>query len=126
MLPVTPLRRGTGVGQPTWDSIQTIFAFQIFKRNPGGERRALSPQETLDVYQQLRGSQVDLGGKARFQLGQPVHCGVKGDVPVCALRLCSGARLVTEAMAAGRTVTHSIAQAMRALDQVALLAQALP
>ncbi len=126
MLPVTPLRRGTGAGQPTWDSLQTVFAFQIFKRNLGGERRALSPQETSIVYQQLRRSQTDLGGEARFQLGQPVHCGVNGGVHVCALRLCSGARLVTEAMAAGQTVTHAIRQAMRALDQVALVAQALP
>jgi hypothetical protein len=44
---------------------------------------------------------------------------------VAALRLCSGARLVTESMAARQPVARAIEQAMLALDQIAQGAQAL-
>jgi hypothetical protein len=125
-LSVAPLQRGTACGQASWDSVQTILGFQIFKRTVGGDRQALSLEETTLLYQRLRGSRGACGAVAtRFQLGQPVVCGRQGDTVLGALRLCSGARLVTEAMAARQPVEHAIEQAMLVLDQVMRLAQAL-
>jgi hypothetical protein len=106
--------------------VQTILSFQIFKRPAGGGRQVLSLEETTQLYQQLRGAPGALGAAdLRFQLGQPVLCGQQDGRPVAALRLCSGARLVTESMAARQPVARAIEQAMLALDQIALGAQAL-
>lgn len=124
-LPVAALQRGKTGSLQAWDSVQSIMPFQVFKRVAGGERQALSLQETTLLYQQLRGAQAMSGLMSqRFQLGQPVPCGVQAGRPVGALRLCSGARLVTESMASRQPVTSAIDQAMHALNQVALLAQA--
>jgi hypothetical protein len=125
-LPVAPLPRGAANGRASWDSVQTILSFQIFKRAAGGARQVLSLEETTQLYQQLRGAPGALGAAdLRFQLGQPVLCGQQDGRPVAALRLCSGARLVTESMAARQPVARAIEQAMLALDQIALGAQAL-
>jgi hypothetical protein len=124
-LSVAPLQRGTACGQPSWDSVQTILGFQIFKRTAGGGRQVLSLEETTLLYQRLRGSRGTPGAlDTRFQLGQPVACGRQGDKATGALRLCSGARLVTEAVAARQPVDRAIEQAMLVLDQVTRLAQA--
>ena len=123
-LPVAALLRGRASGAQGWDSVQTIFPFQVFKHTTGG-RQALNMQETVLLYQQLGRRQGVLGVmEARFQLGQPVLCGLQGGQSLGALRLCSGARLVTESMAARQSVTHAIEQAMQALDKVATLTQA--
>ncbi|TXT38943.1 MAG: hypothetical protein FD135_2603 [Comamonadaceae bacterium] len=125
-LPVAALQRGQLGQAPGWDSVQSIFPFYVFKRSADGERQVLSLPEITLLYQQLRGAQGILGVmRPRFQLGQPVHCGQDAGLPMGALRLCSGARLVTESMAARQPVASAIEQAMQALDQVALLSQAL-
>jgi hypothetical protein len=121
VLPVTALQRGTVCAQPTWDSVQTILPFQVFRRAGAGGRQVLSLEETTQLYQQLRGSRGAVD--TRFQLGQPVTCGRQGDTALGALRLCSGARLVTESVAARQPVERAIEQAMLALDQIARLAQ---
>ena len=125
-LPVMPLSRGTNSAHTAWDEVQTILGFRVFKPIAGGGRQVLSLEETTQLYQQLRGAHGAPGATAaRFQLGQPVLCGQQDGRPVGALRLCSGARLVTESLARHQPVTCAIEQAMRALDQIELLAQAL-
>lgn len=125
-LPVTALSRQTASGQPAWDGVQTIVGFRVFKPIAGGGRQVLSLEETAKLYQQLRGVHGAPGATGtRFQLGQPVLCGQQDGRPVGALRLCSGARLVTESMARQQPVACAIEQAMRALDQISLLVQAL-
>ncbi|MDD2880928.1 MAG: hypothetical protein PHQ58_10845 [Rhodoferax sp.] len=126
VLPVLPLARSHANGLQPWDSVQTIFPFQVFKPKAGGGRQALSQEETAHVHRQLRDPQGAFGAPGtRFQLGQPVLCGLQGGEPVSALRMCSSARLVTESMAARQPVDKAIAQAMRAFDKLAQLAQAL-
>jgi hypothetical protein len=123
-LPVAVLPRDMAGGRPSWDSLQTILGFQVFRRTAGGARQALSLEETTQLYQQLRSSRLTRGALAtRFQLGQPVTCGRQGDMTLGALRLCSGARLVTESVAARQPVDQAITQAMLALDQISQLAQ---
>jgi hypothetical protein len=125
-LPVMALSRRSTSGQPAWDGVQTIMGFRVFKRIAGGGRQVLSLEETTQLYQQLRAARcAPEATGARFQLGQPVLCGQQDGTPVGALRLCSGARLVTESMAKHQSVTCAIEQAMLALDQIAQLAQAL-
>jgi hypothetical protein len=125
-LPVAALARCHAKGLPAWDGVQTIFPFQVFKRTASGGRQALSQDETALVYRQLRAPQGAVGVfGTRFQLGQPVPCGVQAGAPVSALRMCSSARLVTESMAARQSVDEAIAQAMQVFDKLAQLAQAL-
>lgn len=125
-LPVMPLVRSHANGLHAWDSVQTIFPFQIFKPMAGGGRQTLSQEETTYVHWQLRNPQGAFEAPGtRFQLGQPVPCGLQGGVMVSALRMCNSARLVTESIAARQPVDQAIAQAMRAFDKLAQLAQAL-
>jgi len=120
-LPVAVLPRGMANQRPSWDSLQTILGFRVFKRTAGGAKQVLSLDELTQLYQQLRGSRGPVD--TRFQLGQPVTCGRQGNITLGALRLCSGARLVTESVAARQPVARAIKQTMMALDQIARLAQ---
>ncbi|NCN69880.1 MAG: hypothetical protein GW907_01855 [Betaproteobacteria bacterium] len=125
-LPVAPLQRGLIDGLPTWDSVQTIFPFKIFKRTVQGHRRVLTLDEMTLVYRQLRSAQGAYGAlSTRFALGQPVSCGMQDGQPVSALRLCSSARWVTESVAARQPVGQAIADAMLALNRIVQLVQAL-
>jgi hypothetical protein len=132
-LPVAPLQRRLACGLRTWDSVQTIIPFQIFKRTASGAKQALSLDETALLYRRLNsrdaGTSHGLSGtdfvNARFQLGQPVSCGQSDAVPVSALRMCSSARLVADAILAGQPVDRTIAHAMLAFDKLVMLAQAL-
>lgn len=126
VLPVAPLQRGMAHGLQAWDSVQTIFSFQVYKRTASGARQVLSLDETASLYQQLRQPKGMAGPmRMRCQLGQPVPCGLKGGLPVSALRMCSSARLVADAILARQSVDRAIAQAMLAFDKLAMLAQAL-
>lgn len=118
---VRPLER-TGLGaSPCWDRIQTIFPF-LLKR--GG--RLMTPIETLSLQRLMA---VDLGEWAgwegagrRIQLGQPVHCGRRGDADLSALRLCLSARVAVEALAPGGCGAGAmIDEALLALDKAAWL-----
>jgi hypothetical protein len=118
-LPVAALQRGRADGMPAWDSVQTIFPFKVLKRTAGGKRLVLSQEETALIYRQLRCRQGAFGVMSpRFQLGQPVPCGLQDGLPVSALRLCSGARLVTESMTSRQPLERAIEDAMLALDQI--------
>lgn len=125
-LPVAPLQRGTGDACQNWDSVQTILPFRVFACLPDGGRRPLNVQQTALLYRQLMGAQgAPTHVARRFLVGQPVPSGVCAKVATSALRMCSGARLVTESMDAQQPVGYAIAQAMHALDEVARLAQTL-
>ncbi|MGZ3273376.1 MAG: hypothetical protein ACXU82_06545 [Caulobacteraceae bacterium] len=118
---VRPLERTGLGGAPSWDRIQTIFPF-VAKR--GG--RLLTPIETLSLQRLMT---VDLGDWAgwegagrRIQLGQPVHCGRRGESELSALRLCLSARLAVEALAPGGCgAAAMIDEALLALDKAAWL-----
>jgi hypothetical protein len=118
---VRPLERTGLGGAPGWDRIQTIFPF--FLKSNG---RLMTPVETLGT-QRLMG--LDLGDWAgwpvaarRSQLGQPVNCGARGQVPLTALRMCMSARLAADALApGGHGGAAVIADALEALDKTAWL-----
>ena len=118
---VRPLERTGLGGAPGWDRIQTIFPF--FLKTKG---RLMTPVETLGT-QRLMG--LDLGDWAgwpvaarRAQLGQPVSCGLRDQVPLTALRLCLSARLAVEALApGGHGGAAVIADALETLDKTAWL-----
>jgi hypothetical protein len=119
---VRPLER-TGLGAASsWDRIQTIFPFAL---RAGG--RLLTPVETVGV-QRLLG--VDLGdwsgwapAARQVELGQPVQCGVRGETPLTALRICMSARLASTALCTGGPGGAGvIAEALDALDKTAWLA----
>jgi hypothetical protein len=122
---VRPLER-TGLGAAaSWDRIQTIFPFYLKT-----EGQLMTPVQTLSV-QRMMG--VDLGEWAgwdvaarRVQLGQPVHCGKRGEAELSAVRLCLSARLAVEALAPGGCGSAAVIdEALDALDKTAWLASRL-
>lgn len=132
-LPAPRLERRPLIHASDWDLTPTIFPFLLHRTTRDGGRTPLSHEETARVHRLL---QTDLSGRcssaagsipheiaaARFQLGQPVHCGVRAGIRVSALRLCAGARSVVEAAASGAGDTaHVIERALAALDKAAML-----
>ncbi len=110
ILPVPVLHRA----QPAWDSEPSIFSFVLYHH-----QQPLTQSQTLAIYQQLSASV--LSGQ-RFQLGQPVPCGMRAGIAVSALRISISARLLVAALSPtgiGREAV--IAQALAALDRVASL-----
>jgi hypothetical protein len=125
-VPVPQIRRGPAFEPDAWDGLQTIYPFLVHRALPGGRRIALSAEQTALLQRQLLQGSGHPGSGGRYQLGQPVPCGLRDGRPVSALRICSSARWVTDAARAGLGAEEAIRQAMLALDQVALLAGARP
>lgn len=130
LLPTQPLDRLPLTEATGWDTIQTIFSFLLYRRDPQTGRKPLNSEETTQICRLL---QLDLSGEHYFssghiaalrcQLGQPVACGMRDGVPVSALRLCVSARLVVEATEGdGAGAAAVIERAMAALDKTAQLA----
>ncbi len=130
-LPVPRLDRSPLVAEDGWDHIQTIFPF-ILHHPPGKEgRQPLSRDETMRVYRLLQADLADHPDldlavfdeksiSLRCQLGQPVACGQRNDVPVSALRICASTRLIVEAVCRGSG--HAVIdRALSALNKTALL-----
>ena len=110
-LPVAPLQRVALGIKNGWDTEQTIFPFLL--RTPAG--MFLSRDQTESVYQALR---KPITGSRRFQLGQPVACGVRDGVPVSGLRLCVSAPMIVVACRPGGA-DAVLADALAALDRIA-------
>jgi len=110
LLPVPGLQRT----RQAWDSEPSIFSFVLYR-----DQQPLTQSQTLAIYQQLSAISSSV---QRFQLGQPVPCGVRAGIPVSALRISASARLLVAALApngVGRATV--IAWAMLALDRIVSL-----
>lgn len=94
----------------SWDTIQTIFPFEVFHVSTSG-RTVLDTATLNSIYRSLPSADLPC------QIGQPVHFASGKS----ALRLCLSTRLVVQAIAAGEDTI--IAQAHAVLDQIATLAQ---
>ena len=128
-LPVTPLARSRdwrtrGADTASWDLQPTIFPF-LLRRREGPSWRPLRPEEMAWLYRQMRepqaGERVPLLAQLRFQIGQPVVCGVRDGQALTALRLCVGARDISAATAGARGTAEALTQARLALDKLAWL-----
>ena len=128
-LPVTPLARSRdwltrGADTASWDLQPTIFPF-LLRRREGPSWRPLRPEEMAWLYRQMRepqaGERVPLLAQLRFQIGQPVVCGVRDGQALTALRLCVGARDISAASAGARGTAEALTQARLALDKLAWL-----
>jgi hypothetical protein len=124
LLPTPELDRRPLVEAADWDCIQTIFPFLLFHSDG---RTPLSREEMARIYQLL---QLDLTHTGtgrnmalRCQLGQPVACGSRADVPVSALRICASARMVVEA-ASRNDDAVVIEKALAALEKTSQLVRA--
>ncbi|WP_173805574.1 hypothetical protein [Sphaerotilus uruguayifluvii] len=128
-LPVTPLAqsrdwRVASAGPACWDRLPTILPF-LPRRREGRTWRPLRPEETAWLHRQMREAQagdgVPLLAQLRFQIGQPVVCGVRDGQALTALRLCVGARDISAATSGARGPAEALTQARLALDKLAWL-----
>lgn len=123
-LAVPPLDRSSLLEVQSWDHIQTIFPFLLYRSTAAG-RVPLERSETLQIYRQLQQSRIQQSGSAddsvtglRCQFGQPVACGTRDGVVVSALRLCISARQISDA-AERHGIAGLIDDALTALDKTA-------
>lgn len=125
-LNVHPLDRQLLTGTAVWDGFQTIFPFVLYRTQSQVGRIPLSRSETLHIYHQLQQpiASDHAISSLRCQLGQPVACGMRGGVPVSALRLCISARLISDA-ATQKGVAGVIGDAQAVLDKAAWLVDRL-
>jgi hypothetical protein len=107
-------------GAPSWDLIPTIFPF-LLRHAPGGRGGYLSLAATEDVYRGLCAEPFPpRRGAQRARLGQPVRCGARDERPISALRLCSSARLIVEAVTGGEPAAEAVVdRALAVLDRTA-------
>lgn len=117
LLPVPPLDRRPLADRQSWDHLQTIFPFLLYRTTAPGERLPLTREETAHIYRELSS-----GNGLRCQFGQPVACGTRKGVAVSALRLCLSARQLSDALGEhGKGIAVVIAEAMAALDKTVSL-----
>ncbi len=121
----------SGLGLPKgWDGLPTVFAFVPHRIVANGHRVPLGPDEAKSLYRSMRVALTrppNRGGNEQFaglraELGQPVVLGEADGVPVTALRLCLGARLIVEAASSPWSAERVIANALLALDKAEWLA----
>jgi len=132
-LPVPELIRTAPLDPIGWDSLQTIFPFVVYRKMPDGGRLPLCRDETALLHRQMQGADFTPGSFSsaaeietmRFQLGQPVRCGMRGEIPVSALRICSSARWAAEGASDSQGTSRAVRQAMLAFDKMALLVRQL-
>lgn len=116
-----------------WDQYPTIFPFLLKRQLDNGTAALLNNDEIMQIYHDLQyslseeiSSDSDVALKealaSRVQLGQPVRCATCNGLPASALRLCMSARMIADALSLnGAGESAVIAQALGALDKVALL-----
>jgi len=119
-LPVLPIERFSTVAGKTWDEVHTIFPFRVF-HTP--YKLPLNRGQTSWIYRSLLLGSIQMDDASHCQMGQPVVCGLRNEIPVSALRLCLSARQIVEGtFGDGRHATSVIDKAMEALDKVKWLA----
>jgi hypothetical protein len=133
-LPVLQLDRRPLIDAGSWDHVQTIFSFLLYRTATNAGRIPLCREETLFVYKQLQAGLAEnpptnranpSGGIAslRCQFGQPVACGNRNGIEVSALRICVSARLIIEAVSQdGKGAVAVIEGALAALSKAASIA----
>ena len=120
-----------------WDDTPTIFPFSILARTELGTRAPLGPEDARRVYFWLNSdlapclpaaaSERERRLAARqFHLGQPVTLLGPGGVPIGALRLSAGARLVSgepsqASLEPTARLEREIADALEALEKISLI-----
>ncbi|MGB8516480.1 MAG: hypothetical protein WCD45_01195 [Gallionella sp.] len=112
---VAKLDRSALHAETTWDDIQTIFPFQLYRSNKS-ESIMLGAEQTKSVYRRLATT------TPRCQFGQAVNYG-NG---LYALRLCLSTNLIEHALANKNAGDDIIAKALAALDHVSRLASFHP
>jgi len=122
-LEVPSLKREPFTIRQSWDHIQSIFPFMLYRPETAAGRIPLNRDQMLQIYRQLP-VEVDGAASLRCQLGQPVACGTREGVPVSALRLCISARLISDAYE-GKGIDGVIDEAWAALDKIAWLVDRL-
>lgn len=133
-LPAPALDRSAiSVSAASWDSLPTILPFLL----RAADGTPLGRDATEQVYRLLAADAAETLGLSsgdprravaarRCQVGQPVAVGVRGGVPVSALRLCLSARLIVEAAGdRGQGIAAVIERALAVLDKAALLVRTL-
>lgn len=121
-LAVPPLDRSAMQHGLSWDHIQTIFPFLLYRPTAAG-RIPLDRGETQKIYRQLQQPRIQQSGSAGelcCQFGQPVACGMRDGVAVSAQRLCISARQISDA-AEQNGIAGLIDEALAALDKTAAL-----
>jgi hypothetical protein len=119
-----------------WDTLQSIVPF-VVHRPISDTRRPFNREQAVGLHRDLQSPAVAGGGMneppsggraalTRFQLGQPVQCGLRGATPVSALRLCASARMIATAWRhQDADAETAIAESAAALDRIALRVDAL-
>jgi hypothetical protein len=128
-LPAPSLVRTVAPYKMGWDSLQTIFPFLVYRHAANGRRVPLGRDETAALHRQMQEVELTAGPgssgaeieSTRFQLGQPVPCGMRAEVAVSALRMCASARWVADAAGDDRGTSAAVSQAMLAFDKLAWL-----
>lgn len=128
-LPVPAMDRKSLPCAQSWDHIQSIFPFLLY-RTEGGRRIPLARSDTLKIYHQLQQdlscdaglvTSAGINASLRGQLGQPVACGMREGVAVSALRLCISARQISNVLDQGG-IDDLIADALAVFDKAVWLA----
>ncbi len=124
--PAHKLERGPMIASDNWDRLPTIFPFLLFHTKNQHKTKALSLKETHWVYQALQRDEMQQPAALRFQLGQPVACGLRNGMPVNALRICISAQMIVDATSnQGQGATIIIKRALGALTRAAQLTNSL-
>jgi selenocysteine lyase/cysteine desulfurase len=107
---------------PEWDDVPSIHAFTLHRRLP--RPGALNRLEVADVYRHLQQTRHVDG--YIYSVGQPVACGNRENVDICALRLCVSAGMIVQACTGSsdqndQTTDMLIASAMACFDAIVAL-----
>jgi selenocysteine lyase/cysteine desulfurase len=119
-VPALP-KRAAGL-VPEWDDVPSIHPFTLHRRLP--QPGALNRLEVADVYWRLQQTRHVDG--YMYSVGQPVACGNRENVELCALRLCVSAGMIVQACAGSseqnaQTTEMLIASAMACFDAIVAL-----
>lgn len=110
--PLPPQPRPADAGTDEELAEQTIFPFVL-----GAKDRILSLDDCRKIYRalarkardgvsaEMQGRDGEIAAKACL-IGQPVALGQRGPYPIAALRICAGARLVTETWSSDAETAH--------------------